>query len=288
MGRGLAQRPPSCTEHWQRSAVDRCDDCLAPFCGECFIRDGPRLRCRTCWLTAPARAAEATRSRTPLYRLRRAAREHRASVVAGGIITGVLLLLVASAGAGILGVGTRDSAGDAVGRVVLARWLLDPDRQGPPPPASVPTPPPGPTPIPSLLSQVEVLAGAPGDGLLALTDRRAGADAPVWRSARGRVAADMHLITGGGAVLAGQVLFAHSATVASETWAKDVEVWASPSLDAGAATVIGRWTLAATTESQVFAFPRRQVRTVRLRVLSNHGSPEFTSLAEIALLPAAG
>lgn len=135
---------------------------------------------------------------------------------------------------------------------------------------------------------MEVLAGAPGTDLLALTDRRAGAAAPLWRSARGRVTADVHLITGGGAVLAGRVFFAHSATAPPETWAKEVEVWASPSLDAGAATVVGRWALTQMTAPQVFAFPRRQVHTVRLRVLSNHGSPESTALAEVALLAAAG
>lgn len=287
MTRGLAKRPLACVEHPHRPATDRCDDCRQPFCGECFIREGPLLRCRACRASLPERAAEAARRRNPLHRLRRAAREHRASVVAGGIICAVLALLAASASAGILGQSARQAAGEASGRVVLARWLLDPHRLGAPPPALVPTPLPGPTPIPSLLSGVDVLAGPAGSDLYALIDRRAGPDAPAWRSVRGRVVADLILTATQEPVLAGRLLFAHSAAVASETWAKEVEAWASPSLDAGAATLVGRWALAETTEPQVFDFPRQQVRTLRLRVLSNHGNAEATTLAEVALLAAA-
>jgi len=46
----------------------------------------------------------------------------------------------------------------------------------------------------------------------------------------------------------------------------------------------GRWTQAQTTTPQAFTFPRMLVRSVCLRVLSNHGSPEYTSLADFALL----
>jgi hypothetical protein len=86
-------------------------------------------------------------------------------------------------------------------------------------------------------------------------------------------------------VLAGRVLFAHSNGAPPETWAKDVEVWLSPGGDFGEAVHAGRWTLEPTTSPQEFTFPRTAVRAVRLRLLTNFGAREQTSLAEFALLP---
>lgn len=286
MARGLAKRPLACVEHPHRPAADHCDECRHTFCPECLVRGGPQLLCRECWVAGPARAAEATRQRNPVYRLQRAGREHRASLVAGGLITGILALLAVSSAAGVLGQSSREHMAEPVARAVLARQLLSGEaRPGATP--GVPTPNPGPTPVPRLLGQVEPLAGAPGTDLFALIDGNAGGDAPAWHSARSRVAVDLRLTTAGGAALVGRALFAHSAAAPPETWAKDVEVWASPAPDDEGLTYVGRWALAQTTKPQVFAFARREVRTVRLRVLSNHGSAEYTSLAEFGLLPAA-
>jgi hypothetical protein len=284
MGRGLAERPSACVEHPHRPAADTCDDCRQPFCAACFLRDGPLLRCRGCRAALPVREAAARRRRNPLHRLRLAIREHRASVVAGGVITAVLLLLAASAGAGVLGQSTREQMAEPIDRAVRARALLS---GGPTPTAAPPGRPPPPTPIPSLAGSPEVLFGPAGEGLAALADRRAGPDAPAWRSAPGRPGADVRLTTGA-PVLAGRVLFALSASTPPETWARDVEVWVSADPEDPGGVLAGRWALAPTTEPQVFAFPRTTVRAVRLRVLTNQGRAASTSLAEFALLPAGG
>jgi hypothetical protein len=236
------------------------------------------------------RAAEAARRRRLGYRLHRAARRSAGGLVAGGVIIALLLAAAASAAApsGLANPTVREQAGEAVGRTILALWLLNPNRpQGVPPPAPVvPTPLPGPTPIPTLLSGLpEVLVGAPGTNLGALVDRRVGERAPVWRSAPNALTPDIRL-TANEPVLAARLLFGHSAEALPDTWAKEVEAWASPGLGEGGLALVGRWSLAQTTEAQVFAFGRRQVRTVRLRILSNHGSPQYTTLAEVALLAA--
>jgi hypothetical protein len=76
--------------HPHHAAVDRCDECLEPFCGECFVRDGERLLCHGCWAAAPLRVAEAARRGRWQHRLTVALHERRASLAAGAIIVGLL------------------------------------------------------------------------------------------------------------------------------------------------------------------------------------------------------
>lgn len=87
------------------------------------------------------------------------------------------------------------------------------------------------------------------------------------------------------------MLFAHSRAAPPESWAKEVEVWVALSFDGlerPDAIRIGRWTLAQSTDAQTFPIPPTRVAGARLQVLSNYGSPEYTSLAEFALLPPSG
>jgi hypothetical protein len=187
----------------------------------------------------------------------------------------------------------RGAAADRFLRSGDARALLTP---------ALPTP--GPTRVPTLLRYPQPLLGPPpaasSDGagaaaaaaLAALVDGRAAEGAPVWRSADGRLPVELQFTAGefgrSGPVpaYAGAVLFAHGAAAPPETWARDVEVWASPTAELNDARRAGSWTLRQTTEPQVFSFTRRRVHMVWLRILTNHGSPEYTSLAEFALLPA--
>jgi hypothetical protein len=82
MGRGLAGRPEACAAHPHRPAVDRCDDCLQPFCPECLVRGGETLRCRVYTDSAPARAAAAAAAGQTAPRLRRALRARVGGLVA--------------------------------------------------------------------------------------------------------------------------------------------------------------------------------------------------------------
>jgi hypothetical protein len=134
---------------------------------------------------------------------------------------------------------------------------------------------------------------AAGDNLPALVDGRIGETVPVWQSVDGRLPIDLQFAAGetgrGGRpipALAGRLVFAHSSVAPPETWAKDVEVWVSLTPDQDDRELLGRWTLEQRTGAQLFVFARRPVWGLWLRILSNYGSAEFTSLAEFALLPA--
>jgi hypothetical protein len=208
------------------------------------------------------------------------------------VVIAVLFLMAASGMATMAGwadPASRAQAGEAVGRMLLAWWLLNPNRPrgAPMPPPVVPTSVPGPTPISSFIRDPQPVVGPPGSDLPALTDRRVGSEAPVWRSASGLSPVDLVFNTDG-PVLVGRVLVANSPAAAPSTWAKAFEVWISGTPDALHGAPVGRWELAPTAEPQEFVFSRGLARSARLRILSNYGSTEYTSLAEFALLPAAG
>jgi hypothetical protein len=292
MARGLAERPPACAEHPHHDAVDHCDECGRRFCGDCLVRGRPQLLCRGCWDTAPEREARAARARHPLYRRLDAMRANRASVVAGSIIVGVLALMALSGAAQVLSPTYRAQVGQAVGAVsafgAVARAPSAPAAGGGSGVAGM-----APARLPTLVLPPCCGAGAmaeqlPGSNGGALIDGVVGPTAPVWRSTPGFTTADLRLKVRN-TTLAGRVVFAHSRAAPPETWAKDVEVWISLGDDWGDGTDavrVGQWTLAQTTDAQAFAFPPARIASARVRILSNYGSADYVSLAEIAVLGA--
>ena len=289
MARVLAARGPVCSEHPHRSAVDHCDACGRRACRECLVRGGPQLLCVTCAEALPRLEAERRRQRLPHVRAATALREQRASIIAGTIIAVTLAALAVPAGAPLMvgDAGGRSAVGTAVARAGEASARMGLGQEAPPggPPAVPPVAAPGvaATRIPTLLASTgSAVAGGAGTNVAALTDGRLGGAAPAWRSPAGRSGAELRFATG--PLMVGRVIFGHSDEAPPETWAKDVEVWLSPNEDEPETIRAGRWTLAQTTAPQSFTFPRTLARSVRLRVLSNHGGADHTSLAEFALL----
>jgi hypothetical protein len=229
-----------------------------------------------------------------MARLRLSAAENKPSVVAGSVITVVLTLLALSAMTQVASATWRNEAGAVVGRVAQSDQLLaEFGSEGSA--LKLPVAPAGPpTPIPSLLlglpaASVGLVApglGAPpiplGVDPGALTDGQVGGRVPAWRTAAGRVTMELRYMTPLRSV--GRVIFGHSEALPRESWAREVEVWISADPAAPETVLAGRWELAQTTVAQSFVFPPVSMRSVRLRVLSNYGSPEYTSLAEFALV----
>ncbi len=219
-------------------------------------------------------------------------REHRASVVAGSMIVGVLALMALSGAAQVLSPAYRTQVGQAVGAVSA----LGATGRGAPAPVAVggaSAAGAAPTRLPTLVLPPCCGAGAvaeqlPGTDGGALVDGMVGPTVPVWRAPTGYTTADLRLRVRD-TTPAGRVVFAHSwgphGEAPPETWAKDVEVWIALSADGADAIRIGRWTLAQTTDAQEFPLPPTRVASARLRILSNYGSAEYVSLAEFALLP---
>ncbi len=288
MARGLAERATACTDHPHRDADDHCDECGRPFCAECLVRGRPQLLCRSCWASAPEREARAARARHPLYRRLDSIRANRTSVVAGSIIARVLGLLALSGAVQVLSPAYRGQVGEAVGAVGAVRRAgaapvaVSGVGVGAAPAARVPT-----LILPPCCGQGGVAEQIPGTGGSALVDGVVGPTAPVWRSPQGFTTADLRLRVRDSAPAA-RVLFAQSTAAAPETWAKEVEVWISLNPDGADAIRVGQWTLVPTTDAQAFPFAPAPVASVRLRILSNYGSAEYTSLAEFAVLPASG
>jgi hypothetical protein len=65
-----------------------------------------------------------------------------------------------------------------------------------------------------------------------------------------------------------------------ETWVKQFEIAVSnEGPDRGFITV-GQWEMAQTAGLQRFTFPTTEAKWIRLRILSNYGSSDYTSLNE--------
>lgn len=294
MSRAVAARPPTCEEHPHRGAVDHCDECRRRFCRHCLVRGKPQLLCRACWAAAPERERLRARRRHPVHGRLDWVREHRASALAAGVIVGVLALLGASGAAQVLSPASRSQIGEAV--IAVRRGAPLPSGQaGTPGPGgasgpgtgTMPAPPRVPTLMGSLFGSASTIAeSVPGVDPGALVDGQVGSDAPAWRSPVGFPAPELRLRARDD-VAADRLLFAHSTAAPSETWARDVEVWIALTADGSDAVRLGQWTLDAVVEPQEFPFPPAQVTWVRVRVLSNYGGADSSSLAEVALLPVA-
>ena len=289
MGRGLAARPVACAEHPHHDAVDHCDACGRRFCRECLIRGGPELLCASCRSALEVMELEREALRQPSARLQpklMALAVHRPSIIAGSVIALVLALLAVSAAVQVTGATWQNEVGAVAGRAALADQVLKGEggaAVGVPSPTATPTA--APTRIPTLLVRPpEPVAGVLGVNPAALTDGQVGARAAAWRTLQGRVTAELRWSIQPSTV--GRVLFDHSAAFPQDTWAREVEVWLSPAPTEPQTILAGRWTLAQTIEPQSFALSRTLTYGARLRVLSNYGSGEYTSLAEFALLGA--
>lgn len=293
MSPGLAaqtEHPRPCVDHPHHASVDHCDRCRRRFCPECLVRGvpgRPELLCRACWQAAPEYEARAARRRHPLYRRLDALRENRPSVIAGSIIVGVLAFMALAGAAQVLSPGYLDQVGEAV---VAAR------RGQPVPTATAQVGQRNQeagSRVATLMSRLfgspaAVAEMVPGSQPEALVDGLVGPSAPAWRSPAGMLLPDLHLRVhqqpNASPSVTDRVLFAHSAATPPEKWAKEVEVWIALRGDGTDAVQVGRWTLVQTTDPQTFRFAPTPASSVRLRVLANYGSDEYTSLAEVALL----
>jgi hypothetical protein len=310
MGRGLASRPPACTEHPHRPATDRCDVCARTCCADCLVRAGRRLLCRRCAVVEPARAAEAAGQRRLVPRLRRLVRERVGGIIVVGLMAGVLAgaLLLSRAGGGAGGTAISQALRDEpafLQRAAAARYCtVGPGATGEVPESrrggdggnSDPAPAPvtAPTgarlaPIASVLAdtfiQDDRMAGTPtgygqADPMNLVpyrTNRPLG-----WRSTTALFPQQV------GFELRGQsrverVAFQHTTATPRDSWAKEVGVLLSTEGPDAGYYLVGRWPLAQTTQPQEFLFWDTPARYVRICLYANYGNQEFVSLGQIAL-----
>ncbi len=129
----------------------------------------------------------------------------------------------------------------------------------------------------------------PNYGHKSLIDTFANASVPGWRSADATLPQEMVFALPTPLAI-NKVILRPQPTEPEDTWVKEFEVLVSTTGPDEAFTPVGRWTLdpgqarAATDPDRPnpprFEFPETNARWVMLRVLSNNGSADYTSLAE--------
>jgi hypothetical protein len=119
----------------------------------------------------------------------------------------------------------------------------------------------------------------PGFEATHVINEYAGPDYPGWRSANASFPQDF-IVEQQNVSAISKVILTQQPDEPENTWTKDFEIQASTEgPDRGFAT-IGRWQLHQVTGPQRFTFPATKSKWLRLRILSNYGSTEYTSLAE--------
>ncbi len=86
-----------------------------------------------------------------------------------------------------------------------------------------------------------------------------------------------------GAVTVDRVAFQQAGALPPDSWAKDVGLWLSTAASDGGFYLVGRWTLAETTDPQEFTFVETPARYARVCVYANYGHREFVSLGAFVL-----
>jgi len=102
---------------------------------------------------------------------------------------------------------------------------------------------------------------------------------PGWRSSTAAFPQDV-VVEGDKVSAVSKVIFNQQPGEPAATDAKLVEVDASTQGPNGAWVTLGRWELQPKLGPQKFTFPATDAKWLRLRVLSNNGSSDYTSLAE--------
>ncbi len=307
MGRGLAARPRSCVEHPHRPALDVCDECLRPFCGECFVRATERLLCRPCSDAAPARALAAARSQRLTSRLREGIRRRVGGLAVGTVILVVLggAVALASAGKSVGGTAVSRAFADEPAlrqRLVAGRFCAGGDGVS----GDVPVPRPGGPSRPGPTQRVPVTGAAAAAFFAVLPDTllkddrlastplstdpfdpmnavRLGPGTPVgWRS-RTTVFPQQLGYELRGQVEVDRVGFRHAPTSAPASRAREVSLLLSTEGSDRGFYQVGRWTLSQDTAPQEFLFFETPASYVRVCLYGNYGDSESVSLGVLAL-----
>lgn len=273
MARILLREQYACYNHPHRKTTDRCDRCGTVYCKECLTARGQRSFCLHC--ATEYDAIQARRQRPFLEKLKDVA-PRRSSFVFFFIF---VLLIVVTAG--------------FIGRQ-LASITLEPEEA-----ARVARAFRGTLQTTEGLNLVEAIVGgqvvaasserAEGDHLAKrLVDGWADPKVPDWRSESALfpqefIIAIERQVLGGGQAFTNTITLQTSEQSPPETWAREFRVFVSTESAEGPWEEVGTFTLAQSPLLQRFSYETRPTWYVKLVLLDNHGSSEFTSLAEVGV-----
>ena len=273
MARILLREQYACYNHPHRKTTDRCDRCGTVYCNECLTARGERNFCQPC--ATEYDAIQARRQRPFLEKLKDVA--PRRSSVAFLVIFVVLVLATAG----------------FVGRQ-LASITLEPEEA-----ARVARAFRGTLQTTEGLNLVEAIVGGQvvaassereeGDHLAKrLVDGWADPQVPDWRSTNAAFPQEIVFAIERN-VLAGSEAFSNTVTLQAseqsppETWAREFQLFVSTESAEGPWEEVGTFTLAESSLLQRFTYETRPTWYVKIVILSNYGSTEYTSLAEVGV-----
>ena len=273
MAKILLREQYACYNHPHRRTTDRCDRCGTVYCKECLSARGERRMCHPC--AGQYDAIQARRQRPFLEKLKDVA-PRRSSVV----FTLVFVVLIVVA-AGIIG---RQ----------LASITLEPEEA-----ARVARAFRGTLQTTEGLNLAEAIVN--GQVVAATSEQETGdhlakrlvdgwADARVadWRSGNAAFPQEF-VIAIERNVLAGSQVYANTVTLQAseqsppETWVREFRLYVSTESAEGPWEEVGTFTLAESPLLQRFTFETRPIWYVKLVILNNNGSTEFTSLSEVGV-----
>lgn len=273
MARILLREQYSCYNHPHRKTTTRCDRCGTVYCEECLTARGQRNLCQHC--TSEYDAIQARRQRPFLEKLKDVA-PRRSSVV---FLVVFVVLILATAG--------------FVGRQ-LASITLEPEEA-----ARVARAFRGTLQTTEGLNLVEAIVGGQivtasservdGDHLAKrLVDGWADPKVPDWRSSSAAfpqefVIAIERQVLAGGQAYSNTITLQTSDQSPAETWAREFRVFVSTESAEGPWEEVGTFTLADSPLLQRFTYETRPTWYVRIVILNNYGSTEYTSLAEVGV-----
>ena len=273
MARILLREQYSCYNHPHRKTTTRCDRCGTVYCDECLTARGQRNLCQHC--ATEYDAIVARRQRPFLEKLKDVA-PRRSSVV---FLIVFVVLILATAG--------------FVGRQ-LASITLEPEEA-----ARVARAFRGTLQTTEGLNLVEAIVGGQivtassereeGDHLAKrLVDGWADPKVPDWRSSSATfpqefIIAIERQVLAGGQAYSNTITLQTSDQSPTDTWAREFRVYVSTESAEGPWEEVGTFTLADSPLLQRFSYETRPTWYVRLEILNNYGSTEYTSLAEVGV-----
>jgi hypothetical protein len=273
MAKILLREKHACYNHPHRKTNKRCDRCGTVYCEECLTARDERNFCSQC--TIQYDAIQKRRQRPFKEKLKDVA-PRRSSVY---FTIGFFVLIVLVAG--------------IIGRQ-LASVTLEPEEA-----ARVARAFRGTLQTTEGLNLVEAIVGGQvvsysseqveGDHVAKrLVDGWADTKVPDWRS-ENAVFPQEFVLAIERQVLAGGQAFANTLTLQTneqsppESWPREFQLFVSTESADGPWEEVGTFTVAESTLLQRFSFESLPVWYVKIVILSNHGSTEYTSLAEVGV-----
>ncbi len=273
MAKILLREHYACYNHPHRKTADRCDRCGTVYCDECLTARGEQSFCQQC--AKAYDAIQARRQRPFLEKLKDVAPKRSSVLFALGFL---LLILV---------------VGFAFGRVI-SQVTLEPEEA-----ARVARAFRGTLQTTEGLNLVEAIVGGQvlaatgerteGDHVAKrLVDGWADPQVPDWRSADAAfpqeiVFAIERQVLAGGQAFSNTVTLQASELSPPETWVREFRVYVSTESAEGPWEEVGTFTLAESPLLQRFTYETRPTWYVRIVILSNYGSTDYTSLAEVGV-----